>query len=480
MSETQQKAPKETALRAKLRRKGLKFLALCERARVGISKHPVSPLLYAVILALVVGYVTFNGMYTKAYVLTVDGQELGMVASEGDVKAMVANVEHRASDILGEEYSYSGNIELTPALTTTSGIGDTGDMEDTMFANAGALVTAYSITVNGRLMGYAPSATAMQYVLDCIAMPYVNEHTTRYEFVEDVQISTVELPSNTEFDLQGLYDALTVCTVEDAYYTVEKGDTFNNIAYALDMTPADLSALNPDININVLMIGQQLLIQQSVPFLSVRTYTNETYEAVVYSPIEEIPTEKYYVGTTVTKEEGTDGLALVNADITYVNGMEVERTVITSETLEEPTTTYVYVGTTPRPKTASTGKYAWPTSSHKITSDYGWRYIFGEKDWHQGIDIGAGYGSTIKASDGGKVTFAGWKGTYGKLVIVTHDNGDQTYYAHCSTIVVDKGDKVYKGQKIAEIGSTGRSTGPHLHFEIRKDGKTVDPEKYLP
>lgn len=480
MSETHQKAPKENTLRTKLRRKGLKFLALCERARVGIAKHPISPLLYVVILALVVGYVTFNGMYTKAYVLTVDGEELGVVASEGDVEHMVAHVQTRASDILGEEYCYEAEIELTPAITTTSGIGNTEAMEDTMFASVGALVDAYAISVDGELIGYAPSQSAMEYVLNCIAAPYMTETTTGYDFVEDVQVYQVQLPANTEFDVEGLYNILTVCTIEDAYYTVEKGDTFNNIAYSLGMTPADLSALNPGININILMIGQQLLIQQAVPFLSVRTYSNETYEAVVYSPIEEIPTEKYYVGTTVTKEEGTDGLALVNADVVYVNGLEVGRTVLTSETLEEATTTYVYVGTTPRPKTASTGTYIWPTSSHKVTSDYGWRYIFGAKDWHQGIDIGASYGSTIKAADGGTVTFAGWKGTYGKLVIVTHDNGDQTYYAHCSTIVVSKGDKVYQGQKIAEIGSTGRSTGPHLHFEIRKDGKTVDPEKYLP
>lgn len=479
MSETHQKAPKEITLRAKLRRKGLKFLALCERARVGIARHPVSPLLYAVILALVVGSVTFNGMYTRAYVLSVDGEELGMVSSESDVKAMVAHVESRASDILGEAYSYSADIALTPAITTASGIGSTADMENTMFENTGTLIKACAITVDGELFGYAPSVTAMEYVLNCIAMPYMNENTTGYDFVEDVQLQTVELPANTEFDLEGLYDRLTVCTVEDAYYTVEKGDTFNKIAYSLDMTPADLSALNPGININLLMVGQQLLVQQSVPFLSVRTYTNETYEAVVYSPVEEIPTEKYYVGTTVTKTEGEDGLALVNADIVYVNGLEVERTVLSSETLEEPTTTYVYVGTTPRPKTASTGKYVWPTSSHKITSGYGWRYIFGAKDWHKGIDIGASYGSTIKAADGGTVTFAGWKGTYGKLVIITHDNGDQTYYAHCSSIVVSKGDKVYQGQKIAEVGSTGRSTGPHLHFEIRKDGQTVDPQKYL-
>ena len=72
------------------------------------------------------------------------------------------------------------------------------------------------------------------------------------------------------------------------------------------------------------------------------------------------------------------------------------------------------------------------------------------------------------------------KGSYGKLVIVTHDDGSQTYYAHCSQLLVKYGDKVYQGQTIAKVGSTGNSTGPHLHFEIRIKGKTVDPLKYLP
>ena len=132
----QQNTPKNKTWRTELRRRGLKFLALCERARVGIARHPVSPLLYAVILALVVGYVTFNGMYTKAYVVTVDGRELGMVANAGDVESMVANVENRASDILGEEYHYGGDIQLKPAITTSSGLGSTNEMEDTLFANA--------------------------------------------------------------------------------------------------------------------------------------------------------------------------------------------------------------------------------------------------------------------------------------------------------------------------------------------------------
>lgn len=479
MSETHQKAPKENNMRAKLRRKGLKVLAYCERARVSFFRHPVSPLLYVVILALVIGYVTFNGMYSRAYVLTVDGEELGVVASEGDVEAMVAHVETRASSILGETYNYDADIELTPALTLSNGFDDMSEMEDTMFANVGALVEACAISVDGVEFGYAPTEEAMREMLDRVAAPYFTEYTTGYDFVEDVQLYTVEIPSNTEYDLESIYAALTVYTIEEAYYVVQKGDTFNQIAYSLGMTPADLSALNPDININKIYIGQELVIQEAVPFLSVMTYENKTYEAVIHSPIEEIPTADLYVGNTQVKEQGEDGLALQNADITYVNGVEVNRVINSSETLVEATTTYTYVGTTPRPKTASNGYYIWPTATHKITSPYGYRYIFGSYSFHLGIDLGASYGSSVMAADGGTVTYAGWKGSYGYLVIVTHDNGDQTYYAHCSKLLVSYGDKVYQGQTIAKVGSTGNSTGPHLHFEIRKNGKTVDPQNYL-
>ena len=89
------------------------------------------------------------------------------------------------------------------------------------------------------------------------------------------------------------------------------------------------------------------------------------------------------------------------------------------------------------------------------------------------------YGTAIKAADGGTVTFAGRQGGYGNLVIITHDNGSQTYYAHNSSLVVSVGDKVYKGQTVAKAGSTGNSTGNHCHFEIRIGGKTVNPLNYL-
>ena len=447
-------------LYTRLRRKGLKALAFCERARVrmaegwekvseplnrarrAFARHPVSPLLYAVILALLIGMVTFDGMYTRAQAPAGSGEMVTAVSREGADQELKTLPEDPAAEVPGDSQ-------------------------------------AYALSVDGVEMGIAPSLAEMYELLDLVADPYVTEHTLRYEFVADVQVYPVEVPSGTEFDLDGLYAALTAFTIEEDRYVVQKGDTFNQIAYKLDMTPADLSALNPGININKIYIGQELVIQEAVPFLSVRTVENKTYEAVVHSPIEEIPTADLYVGSTKVKVQGEDGLALENADIVYVNGVEQEREILYTATLKEATTTTMYVGTTPRPKTASNGYYIWPTATHKITSPYGYRYIFGRYEFHLGIDLGASYGSNIFASDGGKVTYAGWKGSYGKLIIITHDNGNQTYYAHCSSIQVSAGQRVYQGQVIGKVGSTGNSTGPHLHFEIRINGKTVNPRNYL-
>ena len=99
--------------------------------------------------------------------------------------------------------------------------------------------------------------------------------------------------------------------------------------------------------------------------------------------------------------------------------------------------------------------------------------------YHAGLDIAAPYGTAVKASDGGRVTFSGWSGDYGNLVIITHDNGTQTYYAHNSSLLVSTGERVYQGQSIAKVGSTGLSTGNHSHFEVRANGSIRNPYDYL-
>lgn len=128
----------------------------------------------------------------------------------------------------------------------------------------------------------------------------------------------------------------------------------------------------------------------------------------------------------------------------------------------------------------STGRMIWPLRG-EITSEYGWRThpIFGTSKYHSGLDIGGDYGLPIVAADGGVVVYAGWISGYGNAVIIDHGGGLSTLYGHNDSLAVSEGQNVSQGQLIAYCGSTGYSTGPHCHFEVREDGSPVNPYNYL-
>ncbi len=132
-------------------------------------------------------------------------------------------------------------------------------------------------------------------------------------------------------------------------------------------------------------------------------------------------------------------------------------------------------------KKKNKGGLKWPVVAKRISSRYGYRIhpISRRKKFHNGIDLAASYGKKIIAAASGKVEFSGWKSYYGKTVIIVHPGGYKTLYAHCSKLYVKKGQKVGTGTKIAAIGQTGLSTGPHLHFSVIKRGKYQNPLSYL-
>ena len=470
-----------------------KFRRGAGKVRTAVARHPISPLLYVTLLAVVIGVAAFQGNYARAYVLEVNGQKVGLVTGADEANAILSSVELRAASILGDDFDYEVNVTLSPVYAAPGDLTDAAEMEDALFEGMGAYVTtasyaaetgksymtAWALSVDGVELGRAAGRDALYRLLDELAQPYLPENAVRYGFVEDVQIYPVQMPSDAQFeDLEPIREELSALRVEEAVYTVKEGNTFNAIAYSLGMKPNDLAALNPDVIVDELSIDQQLVIQQAVPQLSVVAVTDETYEEVIPSPVEYIGTADLYVGSTKLKEQGQSGLALVNAQVTYINNVEVDREVLESTTLKEPTTTYTYTGTTPRPTTASNGYFIWPVQG-TITSTFGYRYIFGSTSYHSGLDIACPHGTTIKAADGGKVTFAGDRGDYGYLVIILHDDGKQTCYAHNSALLVKAGDRVYQGQAIARAGSTGLATGPHCHFEIRVNGTCVNPLNYL-
>jgi murein DD-endopeptidase MepM/ murein hydrolase activator NlpD len=126
------------------------------------------------------------------------------------------------------------------------------------------------------------------------------------------------------------------------------------------------------------------------------------------------------------------------------------------------------------------GSLSWPLSG-PITSPFGWRHnpFGGAPDFHPGIDIGIDVGTTVAAAASGTIIMAQWYGGYGNYVLIDHGGGISTGYGHLSKIFVSVGQVVQRGQAIAASGNTGASTGPHLHFEVRKKGKPIDPTPWL-
>ena len=441
-------------------------------------KHPVSPMVFLAVSAAIGIAAVVGTVYDLSYVVNVDGVAVGAVRDTAVFEQAVQSVETRATRILGYEYTMDSEVTYERGLTERDGFATAGQLETYLFDQIGEIMKGYALKVDGVVIGAADEESTLNELLDSVAAPYLTENTVEYGFVENVQITTDYITSDSNVDLEAMYATLTANTTGETTYTVVSGDTYSEIAYDNDMSLSELMSLNPQASLDKLMVGDVLNVKKVIPFLSVYTVDNETYHDAIECPVEYVDDASMYIGDTKVITQGVEGEALVNADVTYVNGYESERTVISSETLSEPTTTVIAQGTTERPKTASTGTYIWPVSG-RVTSKFGYRSIFGSYSYHSGLDIACSYGTAIKAADGGKVTYAGWMSGYGYLVIITHDNGTKTYYGHNSSLVVSVGERVYQGQTIAKAGSTGRSTGVHCHFEVRVNGSAVNPYNYL-
>ena len=433
--------------------------------------------------AVVIGAAAVVGtVYTPSYVVEVDGVAVGTVTSPSVFEDVVERVENRATRILGYDYTLDSAVSYSPALTERDSLTPTADFETYLFNQIGEVMKSYVLTVNGQFIGAAEDRETLDGVLNQIKAAYTTENTVSAEFTDGVYITQEYTASDVNQDPEAMLAALTANTNGQTTYEVQQGDTFMQIAFDNDMTMSELEALNPDVDVNRIYIGQLLNVKEEIPFLSVKTVDNVTYTESIACPVVEVEDDSMYQGESRVIDEGVPGEQIVNADVAYLNGVEQERTVLSTQVTREATNRVIAVGTKERPSWLPNGYFIWPVYGN-ITSYFGYRSIFGSYSYHGGIDIATSYGTPIRAADGGTVVFAGtgtgsyW--SYGNYVVIDHGNGKQTYYAHCSSLLVSTGDKVYQGQAIARVGSTGRSTGNHCHFEVKINGTSVNPLSYL-
>lgn len=257
-------------------------------------------------------------------------------------------------------------------------------------------------------------------------------------------------------------------------HVVEVGESFWTIAKIYNTTVDELIAANQEKEPTKLKPGDEVRLMVPKSKITVATIEEVEYiEDTKYEVIVE-NNDSMYANEKKVKVKGEYGSSKILANEVKHNGILVAREVLQEEVIKNPVNEVVVKGTKPVPKTAATGVFLMPTRG-TISSRYGMR----NGRMHRGLDIAAKTGTPIYAADGGTVTFSGWKGNYGNMVEIDHGNGYKTRYAHASKLLVKKGEKVYKGQHIANVGSTGRSTGPHLHLEVLKNGVYQNPSNYV-
>lgn len=298
-------------------------------------------------------------------------------------------------------------------------------------------------------------------------------------FKQEIEINEIEIKDQVLASVKEAEAMINENEVEAEYYTVVSGDSFWAIANKSKIPLAKLIEYNPEMNPERIWPGNKIMFRPADPKLDVTvTFQNTLLEPVEFET-QYIQDSSLYASQRVTVKNGVEGEMYVTYDITMVNGYPTEVKVLNEEVIKEPVTRVVRVGTKRTLTRISRTNFGVVVGN--LTSGFGYRRdpISGVRKFHNGIDIAAPRGTPVYAYTNGKVVIAGWGNMTGNYVVIDHGGGLRTKYLHLSSISVSVGQSVKVGQKIGGVGSTGYSTGNHLHFEVTKNGVAVNPLLYL-
>lgn len=447
---------------------------------VAIDKHKKIIIKNALILGAggLILVVVFS--WATDYEYSYHGRPLGIVEEQRDV----IEILELASEELSKEYG--SNIAISPEedITFRPVVSSGREIDDqdtvlkrlTYMGEINAQVAA--IVVDGKPMVIVDNENVAEEVLQTVKDTYLKDSSkVEYEYIgfeEDVKIepytTTLKNVSSKSVAVQKILSGGQAAV----QYTVKSGDTLYDICIDNDLSMSDLEAMNPGISSELIRPGDKINLQKVIPLLTIVTVEVSTYaESVPYETVYE-NSSYYYEGETVLSRSGVNGKDSVTARITKRNGEVVKKDELKRERIVEPTSEIILKGTKKAPPSKGTGTFIMPTYG-VLTSEFGYRW--GKN--HDGIDIGASTGTAIRAADGGVVILSGWYYGYGLTIKIDHGGGFVTLYGHNNANYVSVGQKVFQGQTIGEVGNTGYSTGPHLHFEIQKHGVPQNPYNYF-
>lgn len=360
-----------------------------------------------------------NGLSTKGYAVYANGKEIAFIESVDDLNGITEEFDSKIRDEYGIDADIGGKITVTERIEPKSSITEGEELKKNLSRLSDFMQEGYTLIINDKetitFSGYSDMIKAL------------SAYKARF-MIDECESSFAE---KTEYKKEYV-TAAKISSVDDALKE----------------------------------IGDKKL-------LNVEGKANIEYHSTIDFKTKEEKDETMYAGSREVVCEGIPGDSIVSAEVSYLNGEEVSRKIIKTKVVSAPIDEIVKTGTLQPPGGQAIGIFSLPVSG-KLTSGFGQRW----GRMHTGIDLAVPEGTPVAASDGGEVIFAAYSGSYGNLVKVDHKNGYITYYAHCSSLLVNVGDKVQKGGIVALSGNTGNSTGPHCHFEIRYNNQPLNPLEY--
>ncbi len=425
-----------------------------------------------------------NSTTTAAYVV-VNGEKVGIASNVSMGKNLIDNILAKKGEALGVVAKTHDQIEY-PSVRIKRGEYKTLT-EDELVGKLSVYIEGVELTVGNKPLMVLSSQEDVNKLLkayqEIYAKPDEENQVIEVSFEEEVGTQPVEVSPEKVVPFEQALEELKQGDVKKEEYIVQPNDSWWLIARKNDMKTSEVLAANPGSTVDtVLQNGQKINLEKVSPYLTVVSKGTRTDTETIPFDVVTKSDSSLASGQTKITQSGNDGEKEIKYSYVQKNDKVITKTIMDEKVVKEAVPQIVAKGPQRAPVTVAYSRgsgqlsagISWPLRG-RITSYYGYR----GREFHTGLDIDGDQGDPIAAAASGKVVSAGWNGNYGYSIVLDHGNGIMTRYAHSSKLLVSAGQTVSKGQTIALVGSTGRSTGSHLHFEVIVNGDTSNPLNYL-
>lgn len=442
------------------------------------QRQQLVPAICAVLVVIIFSCMWLLAAKASAIAVIIDGQTQFLVKSSQEVQQTLKQMELDKEAQADLDLELANDVQFKEAFALQSSLVSTEQVAVLLEQSVSFEAMAATIMVNGQAVASLVNEDEARQLVEQFKSEFgaadQGENVIQVGFEEQVEVLAGRVPLQQLCTREQAYDLITTGVANPEKYVVQEGDNLWLIARRNDTYVDEIKKANHLTSDN-LSLGQELIVVKSKPLLNVIAQVEgEKVEAIPYET--EVVVDASAPTRVRVKQEGRDGEKKITYQAVKKNGVIAQREITSEVVLKNPVARILIKGNQVVQVASrgsggvSKGVLDWPIYG-PISNYY--------RPGHPGIDITGRRGSTLCAANSGYVVSAGWAGGYGKCVVIDHGNGYATRYAHCDSINVSVGQKVSRGQGIATLGSTGRSSGPHIHFEVTYNGSTVNPLSVL-